>query len=165
MKLKKLLVVTGLLIFIFGVGYSWGEIYTWVDKDGITHIQDNPPNGQSNLKKIENTENNNKSVSEASKESSQNSAKNNLRDKLVKASLQNIEIYTTSWCPYCKKAKEYLNSKGISYTEYDVEKDPEAMRRKNELAPGGGVPVAVVNGRIVKGFSKETYDSIFNGKP
>ena len=32
-----------------------------------------------------------------------------------------IVIFTLSYCPYCKKAKEYLNDKGVSY--YNVELD------------------------------------------
>ena len=29
-----------------------------------------------------------------------------------------VELYTTSWCPYCKKARDFFRSRGISFTEY-----------------------------------------------
>lgn len=31
-----------------------------------------------------------------------------------------IEIYTKSYCPYCKAAKQILNSMGLSYREIEV---------------------------------------------
>ncbi|MCX9564891.1 glutaredoxin, partial [Vibrio cholerae] len=31
-----------------------------------------------------------------------------------------IEIYTKSYCPYCKAAKQTLNSMGLSYREVEV---------------------------------------------
>ena len=34
-----------------------------------------------------------------------------------------VELYITSWCPYCKKAIEYFESRGIKYKAYDIEKD------------------------------------------
>jgi mycoredoxin len=77
----------------------------------------------------------------------------------------NVEIFTTSWCPYCKQAKAYLKSMGIPYNEYDVEKSKEAMRRKKDLSPSDGVPVAVINGQVVDGFSEATYDAALREKP
>lgn len=34
-----------------------------------------------------------------------------------------VEIYTKSWCPYCTRAKEYLDRKGVDYEEIDVTTD------------------------------------------
>lgn len=31
-----------------------------------------------------------------------------------------VEIYTTSLCPFCWRAKRLLDAKGVSYTEYDL---------------------------------------------
>jgi glutaredoxin 3 len=31
-----------------------------------------------------------------------------------------VEIYTKFACPYCVRAKHLLDSKGVTYTEYDV---------------------------------------------
>ena len=76
-----------------------------------------------------------------------------------------VVIYTTSWCHFCHDAKAYLKKRGIAYTEYDVEKDAEALRRRNELSPGGGVPIAVIDGKVVRGFSAELYDPIFGKAP
>lgn len=37
-----------------------------------------------------------------------------------------VRVYTTSNCPYCKAAKEFLQIKGISFTEIDVDREPDA---------------------------------------
>ena len=55
-----------------------------------------------------------------------------------------IELYTTSWYPYCKDARNFFRSRGISFTEYNIEKDQEAARRKNDLDGGRGVPFVVI---------------------
>ena len=41
----KLTIVLGVLILIFGLGacLEAGEIYQWVDKDGVLHFTDGPP--------------------------------------------------------------------------------------------------------------------------
>lgn len=45
-----------------------------------------------------------------------------------------IEIYTKAFCGYCHRAKSLLDSKGVSYTEYDITmggpKRAEMMERK-----------------------------------
>jgi mycoredoxin len=77
----------------------------------------------------------------------------------------NVEIFTTSWCPYCNQAKAYLKSRGIPFTEYDVEQTKEAMSRKNEISSSEGVPVSIINGQVINGFSETAYDTALRGKP
>lgn len=42
--------------------------------------------------------------------------------------MKNITIYSKSYCPYCKGAKQILRSKGASFTEIDVEFDHAARQ-------------------------------------
>ncbi|MCC7070388.1 MAG: glutaredoxin 3 [Deltaproteobacteria bacterium] len=37
-----------------------------------------------------------------------------------------ITIYTTTYCPYCVKAKQLLAGNGFAFTEVDVTEDPAA---------------------------------------
>ncbi len=37
-----------------------------------------------------------------------------------------VKIYTTTWCPDCRMAKKYLDTKGIAYEEINVETVPGA---------------------------------------
>ena len=63
-----------------------------------------------------------------------------------------IEIYTTSICPYCSRAKNLLQRKGVSYREIDVERDPS--RRNAMIERSGGrrtVPQIFIAGRHVGG--------------
>ena len=68
-----------------------------------------------------------------------------------------VEIYVTSWCPYCTQAIKFLRENRIPYIAYDIEKDSEAAKRKERLSPRKGVPFAVINGKKIYGFSAEVY--------
>jgi len=37
-----------------------------------------------------------------------------------------IEIYTWSTCPFCRRAKQLLDRKGIHYIEYEIDGDEAA---------------------------------------
>jgi glutaredoxin len=75
-------------------------------------------------------------------------------------------FYVTSWCPRCKAARTFLVAKNVAFVEKDIEKDPaanEELKRKLAAvgrATGGSVPIPVfdVRGRILVGFSAESYD-------
>jgi len=47
-----------------------------------------------------------------------------------------IVIYTTSWCPYCRRAKALLDEKGVDYLEIDIEAEP--ARRGEMVSRAGG---------------------------
>jgi len=148
---------------VLGVGVHAAEMYKWVDKEGVVHLQDYPPQDIPSSTHVEKRQF--KHSPESIPESNAASGKIDSLDNQTINANPKVEIYTTSWCPYCKQAKAYLDSRGISYTEYDVEKSPEALRRRNELSPDRKVPVAVINGRVIRGFSSKTYDAVFGGKP
>lgn len=71
--------------------------------------------------------------------------------------MKNITVYTSSTCPYCTLAKEYLDDKGVEYTEKNVQEDQEARK---ELMNSGhmGVPVVVIDDEEIVGFDKEKID-------
>ena len=37
-----------------------------------------------------------------------------------------VVMYCTGWCPYCSRARELLQSKGVDIEEIDVDARPEA---------------------------------------
>jgi mycoredoxin len=37
-----------------------------------------------------------------------------------------LTMYSTTWCGYCKRLKIALKSKGITFSEVDIELDPAA---------------------------------------
>ncbi|KLK91750.1 glutaredoxin [Microvirga vignae] len=63
-----------------------------------------------------------------------------------------IILYTKSWCPYCASAKKLLAQKGASYTEIDIEANPEKRTEMIEKAGGHTtVPQIFIRGRHIGG--------------
>ena len=58
------------------------------------------------------------------------------------------------------KAKHYFKSKGIRFTEFDVEKSAKGKREFNKLG-GGGVPIILVGSRRMNGFSVESFEKLY----
>ena len=50
--------------------------------------------------------------------------------------MKKIEIYTTSYCPFCVKAKSLLIKKKLKFSEIDVS-DDEALREKMSAMANG----------------------------
>ena len=71
-----------------------------------------------------------------------------------------VKVYSTSTCPYCKMAKEYLSSKGVSYEDIDVAADQEKAKEMVNISGQMGVPVVVINGEVIVGFDKGKIDSL-----
>jgi glutaredoxin 3 len=66
-----------------------------------------------------------------------------------------IEVYTTTYCPYCVRAKNLLKSKGVAFTEIDVTEDDELREKMIEMAGGRRtVPEIFINGKIVGGYDE-----------
>jgi glutaredoxin 3 len=63
-----------------------------------------------------------------------------------------VEIYTSSWCPYCVRAKRLLDSKGVSYREINAPQG-SAEREQARQRSGGqtSVPQVFINGRHIGG--------------
>lgn len=40
--------------------------------------------------------------------------------------MQNLKMYTTSWCPDCWRAKIFLKERGVAFSEINIEQNPAA---------------------------------------
>jgi thioredoxin reductase (NADPH) len=47
-----------------------------------------------------------------------------------------IVVYSTVWCPDCKRAKQFLGDQRIPYTSIDIEQDPDAMAYVEQVNHG-----------------------------
>jgi glutaredoxin 3 len=66
-----------------------------------------------------------------------------------------VELYSTTYCPFCTRAKNLLRSKGIRFDEIDVTDDAELREKMVELAGGRRtVPEIFINGKLVGGFDE-----------
>ena len=75
-----------------------------------------------------------------------------------------VKVYSTSTCPWCKKAKAYFDEKGIAYESVDVSLNSEAQKEMIEKSGQMGVPVIDIDGQIVVGFDKERIDELLKVK-
>lgn len=66
--------------------------------------------------------------------------------------MKQVEIFTTTVCPYCHAAKRLLDKKGVTYTEIDIGRDP-AVRAGMAARAGGQrtVPQIFIGGTHVGG--------------
>lgn len=67
--------------------------------------------------------------------------------------MANIEIYTWSTCPYCRRAKHFLDQKGVTYTEYVIDGDEAAREAMVERGTHGrrSVPQIFINDQHIGG--------------
>ena len=72
-----------------------------------------------------------------------------------------VTIYTTTWCGFCRMAKDYMDKLGVKYEEKDVERDPAAAQESVQKSGQMGVPVIDVNGTAIIGFDRPRLDKAF----
>ena len=71
-----------------------------------------------------------------------------------------IVLFSTSWCPHCKAAKEYFTSNNIPFINRDVELDSEALELLSGKYKSQGVPVIVIgeDAEVIKGFDQTRFE-------
>jgi glutaredoxin len=67
---------------------------------------------------------------------------------------EDVVLYATQWCGYCKKTREFLDQKSIAYVEYDIETS-DTGRQQYDRLNGRGVPLLVVKSNIIRGYSPQ----------
>ncbi|HLX21079.1 MAG TPA: glutaredoxin domain-containing protein [Gaiellaceae bacterium] len=65
-----------------------------------------------------------------------------------------IQMYTTSWCGYCVRAKTLLQSRGIPYEEIPLDDDPAFRQKLHALTGGWTVPQILVDGEPIGGYAE-----------
>ena len=74
--------------------------------------------------------------------------------------MANVIVYSTTMCPWCHRAMDYLKEKGVEFTHYDVSADMEKAQEMIEKSGQRGVPVIDIDGTIVVGFDKARIDQL-----
>lgn len=64
-----------------------------------------------------------------------------------------VRVFSTSFCPYCKMAKEFLKEKKIPFEDVNVQEDQKAAKEMIEKSGQVGVPVIEIDGQMVIGFN------------
>jgi glutaredoxin-like YruB-family protein len=73
-----------------------------------------------------------------------------------------IVLYSVSWCPHCKEAKDYLTGHNIPFINKDVELDEDFKKELIEKYKTGGVPLIIFgkDEKVMKGFNPERFEKI-----
>lgn len=137
------------------------QIYSWRDENGVTHYSDKKPSEQQQVEKVTPQANielsDEKSLWQSFTEwlfGETNKAEKRAPSELPIAPAM-VEMYATSWCGYCRKARQYFDDNNIPYMEYDIERDAEARARYDEFR-GRGIPIIFVDGHRINGFNPGT---------
>lgn len=135
-------VLTGSLVCLLGLMVLPGALYAdfrWVDHNGNTRQTKFPPKPHQVKEYLDN-------------------------EPAQEKDAPRVDLYVTSWCPYCHKAQAFFAARNIAVSLYDIEKDPRAAARKQQLDPRQGVPFAVVNGQAIHGYAPERYEQALQGR-
>ena len=65
-----------------------------------------------------------------------------------------VTVYSTSTCPYCIQAKQFLKEQGIEFENIDVGVDQKKAQEMVQKSGQMGVPVLDIDGEIIVGFDK-----------
>ena len=76
----------------------------------------------------------------------------------------NITIYSATWCAFCHAVKDYLDKKGITYTDKDIESDPANAKAVVDISGQMGIPVLDIDGTIIVGFDRPKIDAALAAK-
>jgi len=70
----------------------------------------------------------------------------------------NILIYTKDHCPYCDRAKDYFNQKGIPFEEKNITKNPTLRKEMLDKSQGRRtVPEIFINAQLIGGWDDLTH--------
>ena len=170
---KHALVLSLLAFFLFGAATAKAEIYKWVDERGNVHFQDHPPPEVEKVSGFEVRDSSPRLPQELAPPppavaGSQGQAvvpSTPVESPRTTPRTAKVELYTVDWCPWCRKAREFFRTQGVPFTDYNIEKDAAAAARRNELDPKRGIPLALINGVKVKGYSPEAYFRALKATP
>ncbi|MDZ7840066.1 MAG: glutaredoxin family protein [Gammaproteobacteria bacterium] len=134
-----------ILVLCLIAGAASAQIYTWTDESGQVHFSDVPDlayDTEAVTVEINGYQNVTHSDTDAATPPGR------------------VVMYATSWCPYCRKARNYFRDNGIPFTEYDIEKNARARREYDALG-ARGVPVILVGKNRMNGFSAAGFEKLY----
>lgn len=135
--MKYLIVFFSLLYF----ACSHAEIFKWVDANGRTHFGDKPPHNEK-TEEITVQVNTYTSVS---------------YDMSVFDTGSELQIFTKDDCGYCAKAKDYMDSQGVTYRERNIDHSRSAKIQHKKMK-ATGVPVFIKGKQRMNGYSQDRLD-------
>ena len=65
-----------------------------------------------------------------------------------------VTVYSTTWCPWCDRAKALLKTRGIEFADVNIEEEPGFRQKLLDLTGGYTVPQIVVGEKPIGGFQQ-----------
>jgi glutaredoxin len=122
---------------------AFAQLYRWIDDKGVIHYSDKaPPRGTART--VDARVNSYSGAATVSATGAPSTAAG------TKAP---VKMLATAWCGYCARARAYLNSRGISFEELDVEKSAQGKQEYRALK-GRGVPIILVGDQRMNGYDQ-----------
>lgn len=69
-------------------------------------------------------------------------------------STKEIKVYSTTTCPYCKMAKNFLDKNGILYQDLNIAEDKTAREDMINRSGQMSVPAIEIDGEFIIGFDE-----------
>jgi len=66
-----------------------------------------------------------------------------------------IKLYGVPGCPFCRRTREFLKSKGLAFEDIDVAADREKAKEMVEKSGQMSVPVIEIDGEMFIGFDRD----------
>jgi glutaredoxin 3 len=70
----------------------------------------------------------------------------------MSAPASEVVLYTTSWCPYCARARRLFQQKGVPFTEIDIDAVPGARDEMRARSGRTSVPQVFIGDTHLGGF-------------
>ena len=68
--------------------------------------------------------------------------------------MNKVQIYTSNYCPYCIRAKQLLDSKGVEYNEVNLDKNPEKRLETMQMFNWRTVPIILIGDELIGGYDQ-----------
>ena len=65
-----------------------------------------------------------------------------------------VKVYSTTTCPWCTKAKEFLKKNNIKFKDINISEDEKARNKIIEKSGQIGVPIIEIDNEIIVGFDE-----------
>ncbi|HWA38289.1 MAG TPA: glutaredoxin family protein [Burkholderiales bacterium] len=131
---------TFLLVALIAPAIAGAQVVRWVDEKGRVHYGDKPPAG-----------------------AAASPVQSKISSVGTPAARPKVMMYSTSWCGYCAKARSHFAKRGIPFEERDIERSAAWNREHKELG-GRGVPLILVGGRRMNGYSAGSLDGLLDAE-
>lgn len=65
---------------------------------------------------------------------------------------EGVVLYSTAWCGYCTKTRQFFKDNKIAFVEHDIETSAEGRSQYDQLH-GNGIPLVIIRGDVIRGYN------------